>query len=83
MTDKRLMCGLVGMYPEYMFRWMTAEDGPGLRELHPLSSWNVVQLNALWQNEFNLQYFSEKFSETSWVKLLSTFYETASAFDLS
>jgi hypothetical protein len=47
MTDKRLMCGLVGMNPLYVLRCTMAEDGPGLSELQPLSSRNVVQLNAL------------------------------------
>ena len=42
------MWGLFGRKEEYVLLWMTdADEGPGLMELQLLSSWKVVQLNAL------------------------------------
>ena len=51
------MWGLEGRKEEYVPLWITAEEGPGLRELQPLSSWNVVQLNALKKNNHKIALF--------------------------
>ena len=58
-----------------------ADEGPGLMELQLLSSWKVVQLNALYQN------FRSEFNRLRKKNLvhfnLFTFYEMASVSVLS